>query len=782
MKKKIVNLMLLAAAVCVAAGSLSSCKDYCEDDINELNGKVADLNAEITSLKAAQTACRTQCDQLKADLADYLTKVEAAATYLTKTDADATYLGKTDAENTYLKKAEAEETYAKITDLNTKIAQLETADTNLNVAITNLETAKTNLETAKASLTTATETNAANIATLNGLVATAQARADEAYNLAVAAGSSEAVQNVQTTINNIQTTLNSLGDTYVSLTSETFTNLQTTAAAAAAKAESNYALIEKLIAADNALDARIKTDSARIKVLEEALTDYAAVKEKANSALADAKTYVDQQIAAIPQGLTVQEVAQQIAEATTASNADIVALQDNNIAIIKQLTAMENEYTDLLGYVNDALDNLVTSVIAQGTYNPVFGEGAIPVGARTQVLATFYGEAPSSGVEFPTAKARFYVDPEAVALTYEDMQRMGFNENNAFVAEPGDVLLNGEGNAGVLYMTINPNTVDVNKVTFSLVDSQDESSPVKLGKAYKTDHQLGFGWTRSADDNGFYAADATILAGDIENALPLLDGNTSEGLEKLKSIYRNRDLNRASLADAAAEFFATSGNVLPAYAIKASWTDKRGEHSVYSNFALATTAFTPLSYGFMKDADYKTVPGYETLIDKLDEIDDLDGPSAKSKNSVKSLIIKYVDKVNDKICNLVNSVNEYLQPTLLVDNGQNIVRVKTKEAGTDVKGEKVVLYPTSYCGELFAPAFRKFVAVTNIFDAQGEPVADAAVQSFNQQNNLLQVINPTKTDCVYLEGLQAGYKYEIVYSAVDYCGKVVAKKYYLNVK
>ena len=111
-----------------------------------------------------------------------------------------------------------------------------------------------------------------------------------------------------------------------------------------------------------------------------------------------------------------------------------------------------------------------------------------------------------------------------------------------------------------------------------------------------------------------------------------------------------------------------------------------------------------------------------------------------------------------------------------------MVRVSTKQEGTDFKGTEIELYPTSYCGELFAPAFRKFVAVTNIFDAQGQPLADAQVLSFNQQNSLQQVINPTKTDVVYLQGLQAGYQYEIVYSAVDFSGKVVAKKYYLNVK
>ena len=141
-----------------------------------------------------------------------------------------------------------------------------------------------------------------------------------------------------------------------------------------------------------------------------------------------------------------------------------------------------------------------------------------------------------------------------------------------------------------------------------------------------------------------------------------------------------------------------------------------------------------------------------------------------------------VDTYN-KLC--VNKNTKIHMPKLKTDDDTDIVAFSKEEcAKLDeyFKGTKADIYPTTYCGELFAPAFRKFVAVSNICDAEGQPVDDAEVKSFNEQNNLLQVINPTKTDVVRLEGLQAGYKYEIVYSAVDFSGKVVAKKYYLNVK
>ena len=53
---------------------------------------------------------------------------------------------------------------------------------------------------------------------------------------------------------------------------------------------------------------------------------------------------------------------------------------------------------------------------------------------------------------------------------------------------------------------------------------------------------------------------------------------------------------------------------LDANALKATWTDSLGvTRSVYSQYNLATTAVKPLSYSFLKDANYTSFPGFDQM-------------------------------------------------------------------------------------------------------------------------------------------------------------------------
>jgi hypothetical protein len=77
---------------------------------------------------------------------------------------------------------------------------------------------------------------------------------------------------------------------------------------------------------------------------------------------------------------------------------------------------------------------------------------------------------------------------------------------------------------------------------------------------------------------------------------------------------------------------------------------------------------------------------------------------------------------------------------------------------------------------LFAPAYKKFIAVTDVWDASGNPAAASIGKAANGEN-MLKVIDSEKT-CT-MNG-QAGYTYEVAYSAVDYHGKVVIKRFYVK--
>ena len=94
----------------------------------------------------------------------------------------------------------------------------------------------------------------------------------------------------------------------------------------------------------------------------------------------------------------------------------------------------------------------------------------------------------------------------------------------------------------------------------------------------------------------------------------------------------------------------------------------------------------------------------------------------------------------------------------------------------------LTLVPTSYTLEMLAPAYKKFVAVTDVFDATTKaalPLADAKAKAAtaNGGNNMMKVIDSEKS-CT-LAG-EAGYIYEVTYSAVDYHGKIVNKRFYVQ--
>ena len=87
--------------------------------------------------------------------------------------------------------------------------------------------------------------------------------------------------------------------------------------------------------------------------------------------------------------------------------------------------------------------------------------------------------------------------------------------------------------------------------------------------------------------------------------------------------------------------------------------------------------------------------------------------------------------------------------------------------------------------EYIAPAYKKLVGVTNVYkdgaSAQtGNPACMAALNKVNAQNGIAEILagNTYQVSAT----LETGFVYEIVYTAVDFYGKVDAKKFYVTVK
>jgi hypothetical protein len=162
------------------------------------------------------------------------------------------------------------------------------------------------------------------------------------------------------------------------------------------------------------------------------------------------------------------------------------------------------------------------------------------------------------------------------------------------------------------------------------------------------------------------------------------------------------------------------------------------------------------------------------------------------------------DKVEDRILNyaakadswLSQNFNNGLQPTLFAIHGlkqgtkilqtidttnAKLNRVSgVKAAPLYVKGgEPVILKPTSYTLETFAPIMAKFVTITEI-DGKAITPAEAEALSIdvNKGAKLGHVIDSYFDQYAFVP--EAGKKYTVLYEAVDYFGNTTSKYYFIQ--
>lgn len=175
-----------------------------------------------------------------------------------------------------------------------------------------------------------------------------------------------------------------------------------------------------------------------------------------------------------------------------------------------------------------------------------------------------------------------------------------------------------------------------------------------------------------------------------------------------------------------------------------------------SNLEAAIEAYNN-NYGDVNNmlADLNTALGYSTAVDD-------------AKKEALKKIDSYLDNLNSRYAYWFNRVKKAaLHPCMLFvgTNAQGVAGVhRLTAAGATVTGSSIKLVPTSYTYSLLAPAYKKFVKVYS-----GSDVRYAKVISGDDYE-------------VNVEGLKSGETYTVVYEAVDYTGKVMARKYTLNVK
>jgi hypothetical protein len=194
------------------------------------------------------------------------------------------------------------------------------------------------------------------------------------------------------------------------------------------------------------------------------------------------------------------------------------------------------------------------------------------------------------------------------------------------------------------------------------------------------------------------------------------------------------------------------------------------------------------------------------------------GTIDKVVNSINSYIGRannWINRVNgwiDRAYTLIDNLGYAVQPVLLWSDGANAGELggfvsANYVIGTVVpQGGQVTLTPTSYSLELFAPAYKKSLLVTNAYmtkdngvmlSAQGVNdghILIEAVKAFNEdlkaqgQNygyeNGFALYSDTSLKKPYVFTAKpewAGITFEVAYTAMDYEGMIAGRKFYITV-
>ena len=378
------------------------------------------------------------------------------------------------------------------------------------------------------------------------------------------------------------------------------------------------------------------------------------------------KSGLDSQIASLEQRIAVLEAqdmgVEQLKKDLEALKAEVAKKADKTA-----LEELQNQINALAEQIKKASTTMVTGVVLQETLDCVVGTINL-LGFNPAILAAYVGENKTGVPELPISGPDYNVDPDGNYLKAAELPK----DEDQFVGNGGKnhYLINGVGNAGKIYFTINPRKVDPSLLQFSLLNSTGEESPIKLSDVVKSDHLItyaigkhGNGLTRADEDPTLVAP---TTGTNVENEKTYLyEANATvalDGIEKIHFDYTKFGYNNLwdagstiipteQTADAQAQdmlgrfmYLAkqikarNAKNTLEAslkilqdfyngiyqqreklqkQALRVSWDD--GENDVISGFDITTVTINPLNYKQMILAD-KLLAGASWNVVALDGI------------------------------------------------------------------------------------------------------------------------------------------------------------------
>lgn len=308
----------------------------------------------------------------------------------------------------------------------------------------------------------------------------------------------------------------------------------------------------------------------------------------------------------------------------------------DSIAAKKITDALDHRLDSVSGSLSNALNILLEQkldgITVNATENPVTGYwNASFTGLNLKLASSFYGVAAEG--------------------------------NEDWDVKANQVLGKG-GNAGYLYVSLNPTEIDPSLVKVELVNSQGEPAKgFELGEIDNTDKVLTFG-TKAAtvSANGFYQV--PVIASDPQNDGVEFDkGALAAAAKNALNELRNPKENDLDLSMIASALYKNIP-VLTAYGVKAEYylynpdtknleLHKTIKHAV-SDYDIAAVAVKPVSFNFLKD---------NATLDKLSDwaVENFRLPSLSSK------LDKVIDALNVEIS--YDKADEFYTYSVITSNG-----------------------------------------------------------------------------------------------------------------
>lgn len=399
----------------------------------------------------------------------------------------------------------------------------------------------------------------------------------------------------------------------------------------------------------------------------------------------------------------------------------------DSIAAKKITDALNHRLDSVSGSLNSALNTLLEQkldgITVNATENPVTGYwNASFTGLNLKLASSFYGVAAEG--------------------------------NEDWDVKANQVLGKG-GNAGYLYVSLNPTEIDPSLVKVELVNSQGEPAKgFKLGDIDNTDKVLTFGTkAASVSANGFYQV--PVIASDPQNDGVEFDkGALAAAAKNVLNELRNPKENDLDLSKIASALYKNIP-VLTAYGVKAEYylynpdtknleLTKTVKHAV-SDYDIAAFAVKPVSYNFLKD---------NATLDKLSDwaVENFQLPSLSSKlNKVIDAIKVEKMTVNNSTVNVVsilaaNDVKnvEVKDGNLVFTNASNNV-VATIKVDADTKVEHVGTIGNQELYKITStidPITKVLDEVVDNVNGQLQPIKDVLSKTGSKWENVIAKVNP----------------------------------------